>query len=297
MNLNELTVPVRIYWDLPEDTSYSLFCSKISEELIKTKILFLSLRDSSPQSSPCLPLILDALKNQPVSLSLTVPGKAVTPEVSGMIAGSGVRLVLCSSSALHEVRSSLRTVEQFRRSGLSAGISFDITESNFREIPEVVRFCLDYGITDLVFPIQRIRKGEDFFCISAAEREKLSTVLQDLEYRRLNITIHDYFLWVIFYPEKEYHEGGCQAANSLLYISPDCKVYPCPAMPMELGDLKEASLMEIVQFQGKKQLRQSLLSPPAECAACADLLSCRGGCRGRAFALNSSLDSADPACR
>lgn len=297
MNLNELTSPVRIYWDLPEAASYSLLCNKISEELIDIKILFLSLRDSSSQSSPCLPLVLGALKGKNISLSLTLSGQLLTPLLFEMIAGSGVKTLLFKTVSLREVRALLEKIEGCRNSGLSAGVSFDITRENFMEIPDVVRFCLDNGIMDLVFPIQRLSRGGEPFCIFGKEREGLARDLAGLDYRSLRITIHDYFLWQVFYPETDYHEGGCQAANSMLYISPFFKVYPCPAMPMELGGLQETTLREIILSETKMQLRKSLLRPPVECTMCKEVTSCRGGCRGRAFALNGSLDAADPACR
>lgn len=297
MNLNELTSPVRIYWDLPEGPSDSGFCKKICEEIIEIKILFLSLRDSSSVSKPCLPLILDVLKGKNISLSLTLSGQFLTPLLFDMIDGPGVKPLLLNTVSLSEVRSSLKLIEQLRNSGLSAGISFDITGKNFRQIPDVVRFCLDNGITDLVFPIQRLKRWEENFCITGKDREHLSQKLGELDYRRLRITIHDYFLWQVFYPEMDYHEGGCQAANSMLYISPFFKVYPCPAMPMELGDLQETTLREIILSETKKELRQSILRPPDECAGCGEINKCLGGCRGRAFALAGSLNLTDPACR
>jgi GeoRSP system SPASM domain protein len=82
----------------------------------------------------------------------------------------------------------------------------------------------------------------------------------------------------------------------MLYISPSYKVYPCPAMPIELGDLHETSLREIILSGKKKQLRNSLLSPPGECAVCDRAGNCLGGCRGRAYVMTGSLDRSDPAC-
>jgi GeoRSP system SPASM domain protein len=82
----------------------------------------------------------------------------------------------------------------------------------------------------------------------------------------------------------------------MLYISPEYKVYPCPAMSIELGDLHETTLREIILSARKKDLRRSLINPPAECAPCDQVNKCLGGCRGRAFASAGSLDRRDPAC-
>jgi GeoRSP system SPASM domain protein len=177
------------------------------------------------------------------------------------------------------------------------GISFEVTQENFHEIPDVVSCCVQNGIRNLVFPIQRLETGKDVFCGCRKDREEISRGLEGLDRRGLQLTIHDPFLWEVFYPDTDYHEGGCQAANSMLYISPSYKVWPCPAMPVELGDLHETSLREIVLSGGKKHLRSLLLSPPGECGECERVEKCLGGCRGRAYAMTGSLDRPDPACR
>jgi GeoRSP system SPASM domain protein len=176
------------------------------------------------------------------------------------------------------------------------GISFDVSRDNYREIPDIAAFCLEHGINDLVFPIQRLGGTDRPFCFTKKERDELAPKLAGLAYRSLRITIHDPFLWPVFYPEKEYHEGGCQAANSMLYIAPDLTVTPCPAMPLPLGDLRKTTLREIILSDGKRGLRKRLLAPPGECASCGLAAACLGGCRGRALAGPGSLDRRDPAC-
>jgi GeoRSP system SPASM domain protein len=139
--------------------------------------------------------------------------------------------------------------------------------------------------------------GTEGFYIKGKERDALSLKISRIDFRTIRVTIHDPFLWKVFYPDTDYHEGGCQAANSLLYISPEYRVYPCPAMSIELGDLHETTLRKIVLSATKKELRRSLLNPPTECVACNHGNTCLGGCRGRAFASANSLSRSDPACK
>ncbi len=304
MNLKELIWPVRIYWDLPENPSDSNRCLKICDEIIEIKILFLSLRDTTQMESHACMDVLDKLKGKNIGLSLTVSSAILNPSILARLSGASIKTLLVEASTLDEVRAALSLTPPFlplnkgrSEEGLySTGISFDVGKDNYREIPDVVSFCLNNGIRDLVFPIQRLAMNRDCFYMKKEDREELALQLAGLDHRKVRITIHDPFLWKAFYPDAAYHEGGCQAANSMLYISPDYRVYPCPAMPIELGNLHETTLREIILSGEKKELRSSLLNPPAECASCDQVGKCPGGCRGRAFASCASLDRRDPAC-
>jgi GeoRSP system SPASM domain protein len=296
MNLKELTWPVRIYWDLPEHAADPGRLLAVAREIVELKVLFLSLRDAAAPVSPACLSLIDSLTGKNIALSLTIPGRALTPQLPGTFSRSSVRALLTNVTSLAEAR---RTFPAGRGAGVGAirpGISFDISRENYREIPEVVSFCLESGISDLVFPIQRHSGTGQPFCFTTKERNELEPRIAGLAYRSLRITIHDPFLWPVFYPEKDYHEGGCQAANSMLYIAPDLTVTPCPAMPLPLGDLKKTTLREIILSDRKRELRKSLLAPPGACASCGLAAACLGGCRGRTFAAGGSLDGKDPAC-
>jgi GeoRSP system SPASM domain protein len=297
MNLRDLARPIRIYWDLPVGSSDSDLCVKVCDDIVEIKILFLSLRDTASATSQCCIKVIDALRGRNIGLSLAASGSALTPALAGRLAGLSVKKLLAEASSLNDVRSLIENTGGDGKEDLPLGISFEVGQGNYRELPEVVSFCMNNGIRDLVFPIQRLETGKDFFYVGKREREEISRRLGGMDHSMIQMTIHDPFLWDVFFPNTDYHEGGCQAANSMLYISPSYKVYPCPAMPLELGDLHETSLREIVLSGKKKQLRNSLLSPPGECSACDRAGKCLGGCRGRAYAMTGSLNRCDPACR
>ncbi len=293
MNLRDLAWPIRVYWDLPEDPSGSGLCMKVCDDIVDIKILFLSLRDKTPAISQCCKEVLARLKDMNVGLSLSITGSALSPELAGL----PVKTLLAEASSLDGVRSLIGKISRQGKEGLNCGVSFEVGQGNYREIPDVVSLCIDNGIRDLVLPIQRLETGKEVFCLGKREGEEISRRLGGIDHGKIRLTIHDPFLWAVFFPNTDYHEGGCQAANSMLYISPSYKVYPCPAMPLELGDLNITTLREIVLSEKKKKLRNALLSPPGECAECDSASKCLGGCRGRAYALTGALDRRDPACK
>jgi GeoRSP system SPASM domain protein len=295
MNLKELTWPVRLYWDLPQTSPDPGPCIKVCDEFAEIKILFLSLRAGAPSAIQSCVDILERLKGRNIGLSLTVAKSAMSASTLEQLKCNPVKTLLAEVSSLYDLRSLIGDTGRDGKGDLPFGISFEVRQKNFHELPDVVSFCMQNGIRDLVFPIQRLEAGKVFFTIRN-DREEILRELEGLDYRRLRLTIHDPFLWEIFFPDADYHEGGCQAANSMLYISPSYKVRPCPAMPVELGDLHEMSLREIILSEEKKHLRSLLLSPPGECAVCDRSEKCLGGCRGRAYAMTGSLDRTDPAC-
>lgn len=293
MNLKELTWPVRIYWDLPDQNTGTPLGEKIGEELIALKILFLSLR--SPDADACAG-ILGKVKGGNMAVSLTLPGSALTAQLLASLPKTGVRTLLAEFSSFQDAAAWYERETISADKGKSPGLAFDVKRTNYHEIPDVVSLCLRRGIGDLVFPIQRLTGDDEAFCPTGEMRAGMAALLAGMDYRRLHITIHDPFLWQVFFPDAPYHEGGCQAANSMLYISPEYKVHPCPAMPLELGDLHDTAFRQIIRSGRKKDLRRLLKEPAGDCAGCDLAENCLGGCRGRALAMTASLDHRDPAC-
>jgi len=285
-----------MYWDLSESPLAPGLCRKICDELVEVKILFLSLRAGSPAAGQGCMDILDALKGRSIGISITVSDPDMAVSILGRAEGASLKTLLAEAASLDAVRSVIGHKCWEGEENPPFGISFEVTQDNFHEIPEVISCCVQGGVRDLVFPIQRLETGEDVFSMSGKDREELSRALGGLDRRRLRLTIHDPFLWEVFFPDIDYHEGGCQAANSMLYISPSFKVWPCPAMPLELGGLRETTLRDVVLSGKKKQVRDSLLRPPGECTGCDRSGKCLGGCRGRAYAMTGSLNRSDPAC-
>jgi GeoRSP system SPASM domain protein len=296
MNLKELTWPVRVYWDLTEETAGGPETAvRIAEELIAIKVLYLSMRDLSSPLSPASRAVLDRLGGGPLAVSLTLASAALRAGLPAGPKASPVRSLFAECVSLAQVRE-LCAAGMPHGGTIAAGICFPVGPENYREVPDVAGFCRKQGIRDLLFPIQRLIGTGEPFCITSSMLAEIATAVQAQDLSALRITIHDPFLWPVFFPGKDYHEGGCQAANSMLYISPEAKVYPCPAMPLLLGDLRTTSLRDIVLSEAKKDLRRTLLRPAESCSTCEQATVCLGGCRGRALAVAGSLDRRDPAC-
>jgi len=145
--------------------------------------------------------------------------------------------------------------------------------------------------------MQRLLQSTDCFSAGPHERQKLGERISREDLQDMKLTIHDPFLWKVFYPKVEFPEGGCQAANSMIYISSEGDVYPCPSLPLKLGSFSKNALKEMMASSQKKKLREILAGPPEGCNDCAEVKQCAGGCRGRAYVLAGSPGFPDPSCR
>lgn len=318
LDLKEFSTPIRVYWDLPginRDNPHffnnmcefqkecdenmgvvpSLF--RICTELIDLKVLNLNLLDRGPSiSKECLE-ILERLENAHIAISLTVSASALDRQLTSRLKGLNVRALLVGAVSLDDLKASVDAIKRNKEIGLSSGVSFKVDRDNYQDLPEVLSLCVAIGSDYLVIPMQRLMEEGECFYITGKERQALEAKLSMIaKPESMRIVINDPFLWSAFFPEAQYPEAGCQAANSMLYISPGGDVYPCPAMPVKLGSLKKTTLGEIICSAEKREIRRLIIATPGGCSDCKKLKQCLGGCRGRAYAVRGSVNELDPAC-
>jgi GeoRSP system SPASM domain protein len=298
MNLKELAFPLRIHWDLsPVPDTAEIDSIAICEQIVEAKFFTLNLLDSSGSLSDSCLKIMERLKDENITISLTASRNTLTPSTIKLLSDLKVTELLVDASKEDDLRLIAGSVKQYEENSMTVGVSFQVTEDNYRNISDIVSYCLDHGIIRLVFPMQRITTKGECFYVSSDEGKSLSQKLSEMNINDMKITIHDPFLWRIFYPAVSFPGGGCQAANSMAYIAPNGKVYPCPTMQIELGDIKETPLKTILSSADKKELVKNLRQAPDECIGCKELSGCMGGCSGRVYELTGSLNKRDPACK
>lgn len=297
MNLPGLPSPIRIYWDIGPSGSAKIDYGKIAGEIVSSKILMTQVTELSPSlSRPCI-AVLEALATSPVALSLVAPLSALDEAALRLLRSLPLKTLFASTES-HQGLAFVSELNKRQEAKHPIGLSFPVQRTNFRLLPEVVTFCGDSGISNLLLPMQRLSRGEECFSFSREERRELTGRLQRAGVPlRLKITIHDPFLWRAFYPKVDFPNGGCQAANTMIYISPEAAVFPCPSLPIQIGNLQQESLQDLLRSGEKREIRKRLLSTPAACIDCADLGHCRGGCRGRAVSLSRTFEAGDPACK
>ena len=292
MSLPELSTPIRVYWDLTPLPVDPPDHEKIIAGIIELKILNLDITATGSALLPSFFKVLEKCAAARLGVTLTISPSSLTTTTAELLASAPPKELLFEVTgidALHSLTPLPPSV---------AGVSFPLCEQNWQQIPEVVRFCSQKGFKRLVFPMQRVYRGEVPFHIPASGLKAISDALSSFQPDPcLKITVHDPFVWRAIFPRTPFPEGRCQAANTMLSIDQAGVAYPCPVMPVPLGDLNQTTLKEIAKGELKKSIRSRLLALPRECAGCADAESCKGGCRGRGERISGSWDALDPACR
>lgn len=286
----ELATPITVYWDLAPGAPASDYLVRIAADIAASRPLMLQLYDPSPRPGKALHVVLEQLKGKSVAVSLTMTTGSFSLLDGSAVEELGVKEILLAADSLHELESLAGRP--------SLGISWSVTRDAWRVLPDVVATCRARGFRRLVLPMQRLYNGEAPFFLSRDEQDELERALAAVGGTEgINVTIHDPFLWRPFNPGVSFPQGGCQAANTMIAISPDGGVYPCPSLPVRLGEIGATSLKEIVASTGKKEFRRRLLLDPEGCRDCRELAECRGGCRGRGYVMHGTLDGMDEACR
>ncbi|MBI4826986.1 MAG: SPASM domain-containing protein [Nitrospirae bacterium] len=287
MNPDNLIDPFIVYWDLRPSGYSEETILNVCDELIKSKIFVLNLRDISHPLSAASIGILEKLGETNIKIRLTVKHDAVERPMMEILQKRRVSIFTETDSIVK-----LRSTD----AAVTGSVSFLLNKNNFHDIPDVICFCLKSQVTELEFPIQRA-EDKDIFYPDFENIGRLHDELKSMSFEKLKVTVHDPFLWKAFH-DKEQHEGtGCNGANTMIYISPDLDVTPCPLLPLNMGHLGTDTLNEIFSSAKRRQIRKTLLAPPYECRKCAMVDNCIGGCRGRAYVLDDTFDKKDPACR
>lgn len=286
----ELASPITIYWDLAPGEFASDSLQQICTDILAVRPLMLQLYDPSTFLGDGVHAVLEQLRGEPVSVTLTITPACLSTAGDTAVTRLGVTEILL----VVENPETLKNIT----AGPSVGVSCPVTRENWRELPAIVAGCLEQGFNRLVLPMQRLYNGDKPFLLVRDEQKELERALVAIGGTDdLKLTIHDPFLWRAFNPGVPFPQGGCQAANTMIAISSDGGVFPCPALPVRLGELGVASLRDILASSRKKDFRRRLLSHPEACRECGEIAECKGGCRGRAYVMHGSFDGIDESCR
>jgi len=297
MNLNNLKVPLIVYWDinpLSDITQHAVH--SICDGLVRNRIFVINIWDSSPTIRKETSLILKRLRNENINITLTINNKAVRSlELREFM--PALKKILIHYETLEQLTSGLEKIKSYQIEELPVGIAFFVDEETYRNIPDVLKLCLEAGIKDIHIPIQRPKSDQGIFYPDEEITGWLLNEIKDIKKDNLNINVHDPFLWTIFNNGVATKDTkGCQGANTMVYISGDLDITPCPLLPIVLGNLKSTTLTEIFLSHERQQSLRRLSIPPEECRSCDRLNECSGGCRGRAYILYKTFDKRDPAC-
>jgi AdoMet-dependent heme synthase len=198
----------------------------------------------------------------------------------------------------------MAAVERLGRHGLDFIVQASLTRGNRAELPGLVAWSAEMGAVafNLYFLVPTGR-GEAMAGLAPHENEEVLEELLTLEARyRGRMMVRSKCQPQLM---RLAHAGDpaspllnyatrCPCGVQYCRITPEGKITPCPYTPAVAGDLMAQPFGTIWRESPVFQaLREGTLG--GKCGRCAYREVC-GGCRARAYALESDLMAADPAC-
>jgi AdoMet-dependent heme synthase len=96
-------------------------------------------------------------------------------------------------------------------------------------------------------------------------------------------------------PIRHPHSKGCLAGLGVLFVSHRGDVYPCGYLPVNCGNIREKSLIEIWDENKDLARLRDTSALEGKCGVCGYKQVC-GGCRARAFGMTGNYMGEEPFC-
>lgn len=197
----ELASPITIYWDLAPGEFACNSLQLICTDILAVRPLMLQLYDPSSFLRGGVRAVLEQLREEPVSITLTITPACLSTLGDMTVTELGV-------TAISLVVENLETLKNITAKP-SVGVSCPVTRENWRELPAVVVGCRERGFNRLVLPMQRLYCENKPFLLTKAEQKELGSALAAVGGTNdLKLTIHDPFLWRAFNPGVPFPQGG-----------------------------------------------------------------------------------------
>lgn len=193
-------------------------------------------------------------------------------------------------------------------------IQFTAMKQNHKEIGDIFKFAQESGVKLRIRPVNPSQSNPEIKKLLIPYQDYLDLVIkleklarkykirhEDLNVKQGNIGFKYSKRTIKFSNEIPPYSGfGCPGGNLHCYIDSFGGVYPCgftketfPASPMD--NIRNTNLFEI-WHQGQSFIQKRNLTGNLNCKNCHYYLTCRGGCRARAFFAHENINAPDAWC-
>lgn len=176
---------------------------------------------------------------------------------------------------------------------------FTLMKRNFRNLPTFIQLCQDLGMDGLILerfiPWGRGREILDEVFDKNQWREFLEMLSRFFSMDEEPVSLLPYQAFQVRFRDgaTELLGAPCIIGTEGFCLMPDGAVLPCRRFPISVGNLLDASLVELWESELLVQLREKE-NLKGKCRSC-DFASCRG-CRSLALALTGDFLQEDPHC-
>jgi len=227
-----------------------------------------------------------------------------------------------NAELLYDVEDSFPIVIKSIKNAISKNIQCEIhfvpLKPNYKEIPDVLKFCKDIGIKKVSFlrfvPQGRGAENVDKLDLNTEEFFELQQIL----YEAINTYGSDYIrlghpIDFLFCIDRKCEITSCRGGSDAPLILPDGSVHMCPAWKdiksLQAGNIFDKNLKDIWETSNFYVEFRKLIEQPSLieglCRTCSLLPQCKGGCTAQRILLFKRLNipfpkamylSPDPVC-
>lgn len=320
---------------LPEELSLAKRLD-IVEQLVQEDVFSIAYSGGEPLMDKEIWQVVERGSGYNLYQSIATNGTLITPDVAKKMVDVGLNYVEISLDSIKpHVHDEFRGIPGFWKKavegienavaqpGLDVGIASTITQYNFEELEELIRFSKNIGANRFyAFNFIPTGRGKDILDVDLTpeQREKMLTILYEHyknsqkgdivcmttapQYARvcmmkgsLDDVPTSHYTYARGKKAKLLAEfiGGCGVGRAYCCIQPDGIVTPCVFMPIPVGDLKLESFAKIwnnAPVLNELRVRDDL---EGHCKVC-DYRAVCGGCRARAFGYFGNYKAPDPGC-
>jgi radical SAM protein with 4Fe4S-binding SPASM domain len=305
----------------------------IIDQLAENDVVALAFSGGEPLMAPDFFEIANYASHNNMYVTLATNGTLLTEKTVDKLVKCGVKYVEISlDAATPEIHDNFRGIEgAWKRTleGIKNAVESDelfvciastITQHNFKEVNALIDLAQELGTKRFLafnfIPTGNATNIKGIDLTPIMREELLETLYQRLKNGGLEVmTTAPQFSRVCMSKSKNiiasahfgtYETsdkthmladfiGGCGAGRLYCAIQPNGIVTPCVYIPVEVGDLRTESFMNIWENSSTlKDLRKrdELLG---NCSKC-DFKNVCGGCRARAYAYTGNINGCDPGC-
>jgi len=236
----------------------------------------------------------------------------ITAETAKKLKKSGIKMVQASLDGREKIHDKIRGKGAFKKAvegiracisqGLPLNINFTVSAINLNELNQVIKLAEKLEADSL--SIERmisVGRGKNLRGITRKEFKEIINKIRAVN-SKIKISISDPLAIIENENALEAHKeklatsicGGCTAGIAAITISYDGSVYPCPKLPLEIGNIRKKGIFdlwlnnEIINTIRYRELK-------GKCSECSVKNLC-GGCRAAAFAWSKDYLQEEPLC-
>ena len=196
----------------------------------------------------------------------------------------------------------IQAMKNCKEVGLPFQVNTTVLERNYDEIEKICDFAKEIGARShhvlFMVPVGRAIDIEEETLRSIKSEKLIKKLLKKREELNFDIrpTCAPQFMRFAdsMNIDTGRHTKGCIAGTGYCSITPVGDVWPCPYLPMKLGNVLEKSFVDIwKENQTFQELRT--MEYEGKCGVCKYKVSC-GGCRARAYFYHENIMGEDPTC-